>query len=656
MNAPIFNHVVVVLLLSSVLLVLFHRLRVPTVLGFIVAGMVAGPSGLALVGAGHEVEVLAEMGVVLLLFTIGLEIPVGALGRMKRVGAAGALQVLATVGVGAGILAAAGEGAGRAVFLGLLLALSSTAIVLRSLQERAELEAPHGTAALGILVVQDLLVAPMILAVPLLAGASLRTGEHLVPELLGTGVLLALAVLARWVVPWALHQIVRTRDGELFVISVVAMCLAVAWLTYKAHLSLALGAFMAGLIISSSEYGHQALANVLPLRHVFTSFFFISIGMLVNLRIAAEHWAVVIPAAIGVMLLKAALTAGVLLLLRFPPRTAIQSGIVLAQVGEFAFVLLKSGSDRGLVGGTTYQVALAVILLTMGVTPLLVAAAPRWGRALGRRGREGGPKESRLGGRKTALTDHLVIVGYGLVGRNVARAATAAGIPHLGLEMNSETVKSARSRGEPVFYGDAVHESVLRSAGVGSARVLAVAIADPVAIRTVVAAARRMNPALHLIVRTRFVRDLEELVALGADQVIPEEFETSVEIFTRVLGAYLVAKGDIDAVAADIRAEGYQMLRSGSPARLTAGGIERALPGLEITVFRAEPGSAAVARTLADLEFRRRHRVTVLALHHGAEVRANPGGEERIEPGDALVLLGTSDDLIGIAPLFETGQ
>jgi CPA2 family monovalent cation:H+ antiporter-2 len=653
-NAPIFTHVVVVLLLSSVLLVVFHRLRVPTVLGFIVAGMVAGPSGLGLVRAGHEVDVLAEIGVVLLLFTVGLEISVDTLGKMKRVGGAGLLQVTVTVGAGAAVLAVAGEAAPRAVYLGLLLALSSTAIVLRSLQERAELDAPHGTAALGILVVQDLLVAPMILAVPLLAGASLRPGGHLAAELLGTAVLLALAVMARWVVPWALHQIVRTRDGELFVISVVAMCLAVAWLTYKAHLSLALGAFLAGLIISSSEYGHQALANVLPLRHVFTSFFFISVGMLVNLRIAAEHWVVVIPAALAVMLLKALLIVGVLLALRFPPRVAVQTGIVLAQVGEFAFVLLKSGSDRGLVGGAAYQVALAVILLTMGITPLLVSAAPRLGRVLVRRGWGRAPAETPPGTR--ALADHLVIVGYGLVGRNVARAATAAGIPHIALEMNPETVKAARSRGEPVFYGDAVHESVLRSVRVESARVLAVAVSDPVAIRTVVTAARRLNPALHLIVRTRFVRDLEELVDLGADQVIPEEFETSVEIFTRVLGAYLVPRTDIDAVAAEIRAEGYQMLRSASGDRLTAGGIERALPGLEIAVFRAEAGSAAASRTLGELELRRRHGVTVLALHRGTEVRANPGGGERVEPRDALVLLGTSDALVETAPLFEAGQ
>ncbi len=654
--------IVVVLALSTVVLVLCHRLRIPTVLGFILTGIMAGPSGLRLVGYSHEVEVLAEVGVVLLLFTIGLEISFDALSRMKRLALGGGLlQVSATVLAAWGGFLLLGRTSGVALLWGLVLALSSTAVVLRTLDERGELGAPHGRAALGILIMQDLLVAPMLLLVPFLAGglagATLSVGEGLIRP----AGLLALVVASRWVVPWALHHIARTRDRELFVIAVTASCLLIAWLTYKAHLSLALGAFLAGLIISSSPFGHQALGAVLPLRHVFTSIFFISVGMLLDVPFALSRWTLVLPITAAVILFKAAVVMGILLLLRFPARMAIQSGLVLAQVGEFSFLILRSAEDHAIIGEPTYQLMLAVVLLGMVLTPFLIALSPRAARLLTRRGgmrvrdargrvvpHAGHPEEWRIEG-------HLVIVGYGLVGRNLARAARSAGIPYYILEMNMETVAEVGKTGEPIFYGDAIHEAVLKAVGAERARVLVLAIADPVAIRTITAAARRLNPALHLIVRTRYVSEIETLRELGADEVIPEEFETSIEIFTRVLADYLVPQADIEAVATEIRAEEYRMLRAPSAGRHRVEALERTLPGARIATLRVEEGCPLAGRTLAETDLRARHHVSVLALERAGEIRANPSATEVLAPGDLLVVLGTPESVTEATALFKRG-
>jgi CPA2 family monovalent cation:H+ antiporter-2 len=554
--------------------------------------------------------------------------------------------------VGTGLAAAFGASSGSALFLGCVLALSSTAVVLRGFQERGEVDAPHARAALGILVVQDILFAPMILAVPLLAGA--RVPDVSIGQtLLYLGLLLPLAA-AVWVVPRVLDLVVRTRDRDLFVISVVVIGLGIAWAASRAHLSLALGAFLAGLIISRSEYALQALTSVIPFRTVFSSFFFVSVGLLLDVRFALSHWMQILPLTLGIMVLKAVLVAAVFLVLRLPARLAAQTGLVLAQVGEFSFLLLGVGLAKELVTDRTYQMVLGAALLSMAATPFLLPLAERFGRRMagtalpGRRGRA-----SQSPAEPAEIRDHVLIVGYGLVGSNLAHACRTAQVPYLVAEMNPELVKRGRARSEPIAFGDAVHEAVLRELGVTRARVLVSAIADAAAARSITATAHRLNPALHIIVRTRYVREIAALRALGADEVIPEEFETSIEIFTRVLSHYLIPKPDIDGVAAEIRAEDYGVLRSspGTPARPRE--LSGVLPGQEVVVFRVEEGAAAAGRTLAELDLRRRHRVTLLALRRADEVRANPSGGERLEPGDALVLLGSTEALSDSAALFS---
>jgi CPA2 family monovalent cation:H+ antiporter-2 len=327
------------------------------------------------------------------------------------------------------------------------------------------------------------------------------------------------------------------------------MCFGIAWLTYLAGLSLALGAFLAGLIISESEYGHHALGNIVPFRDVFTSLFFVSIGMLLDLGFLIKHPDQVALITVAVIIAKTLIATIAVLFLGFPLRTAIIVGLTLCQVGEFSFILAKVGVDYGLLVGDTFQLFLAVAVITMGVTPFIMALAPRVANAalrlpLPAKLKTGfSSKSESVSEHKThELEDHLIIVGYGLSGKNVATAAKTAKIPYVIIEMNPETVRNEKKAGEPIIYGDATHEAVLEHVGIEGARVMVVAISDPTATRGITSVAVRLNPKIHIIARTRFFRETTALRELGANEVIAEEYETSVEIFARVLAKYLVPK------------------------------------------------------------------------------------------------------------------
>jgi K+:H+ antiporter len=553
--APIFSDILVILALSTIVLVVSHRLRVPSVVALLFAGAVLGPHGAGLVRAAGDVEHLAELGVVLLLFTIGLEVSLDDLWRLRRVAlVGGGLQIGLTLLAVLGGALVAGRPAGQGLFVGCFMALSSTAVVLKVLKDRGEIETPYGRSVTGVLLFQDLAVVPMLLVLPALArGGGIQVS--LTGRLLTSILLLGVVVACRWFVPWALRQVVRTRDREVFALSVVVIGLAVAWLTYAAGLSPALGAFLAGVIIAESEYSHDAMGIVLPFRHVFATIFFFSIGMLFDAAFAVHHLPAILLLSVLVVAGKAVIAALGLRLAGEPAGTALPVGVALAQVGEFSFLLLQSDGGLRLMDREMHQLFLAVAAITLALTPILVSLSAPMARGV----------LARLPGRlKTAgasLGDHIVIAGGGTGGRQVARAVRSCGIPYLIVEMNPENVRALRAEGEPIRYGDAVHEPVLRAVGVERARVLVVLIRDPAATRRIITLARRLNPALHLVVRTRYVAEIPSLLDLGASQVIAEEFESSIEIFTRVLHAYLVPEADIDAVAAEIRAAGYQMLR-----------------------------------------------------------------------------------------------
>jgi CPA2 family monovalent cation:H+ antiporter-2 len=661
MEIPLLKDILIIFALAIAVLLVCLRLRVPSIVGFLLTGLLAGPHMLGFVSDVHNVEALAEIGVILLLFTIGIEFSLEQFVEMKRsVLLGGGLQVAVTFLAVVAAVTLFGKSGTEGIFLGFLVSLSSTAIVLKVLQERNEIGSPHGRVALAILIFQDVAAVPMMLLIPFLAAGSGPAGKaFLVLAAKGIGILLLIAVGAKWVVPKVLYQVARARSRELFLLAVLVLCFAVAWFTQKLGLSLALGAFLAGLIISATDYGHHALGNVLPFRDLFTSLFFVSIGMLLDLGFLFREPVRVAAVAGGTIVVKSLFAAGTVVLLGFPLRTALLAGLALSQIGEFSFILAGMGVALALVGEKTYQLFLAVSVVTMGATPFIIALAARIAEfAL----RLPLPAKVRTGflfrsepeaiSPSQELRGHLIIVGYGLNGRNLVQAAKRAAIPYVIIEMNPETVRKEKRAGEPISYGDASQDAVLYHVGIGNARVMVVAISDPAATRRITAAARSLNPTLHIIARTRFFQEMEPLHELGADEVIPEEFETSVEIFTRVLNRYFLPRDEIDRFTAEARAGGYQMFRNPAHEAAPVCSLELQLPNVQVTAKRVGATSPLVGRSLAATELRPRYGISLLAIRREGEILANPGGEAIILANDILIILGSPASLAGAADLF----
>jgi CPA2 family monovalent cation:H+ antiporter-2 len=662
MHIPLLTDVVVLLGVSLAVLYLSHWIRLPSILAFLLTGVILGPHGLAWVQSVEQVEQLAEIGVILVLFAIGLEFSLADLLRMRRtVLLGGTLQVFGVLGMSFGVLWLLGTDPRKALFLGMIASLSSTAVVLRLLQQRAEVDAPHGRVSLGVLVYQDLMIVPMVLLIPVLAGAG--EGGGMAPALVAfalkaVGIVVMVLVLARYVVPLALARIVETRSRDMFLVAVVTICLVVAWAGSEVGLSLALGAFLAGLIVSESEYSLQALSDILPFRDLFASFFFISIGMLLDVGRILDAPAAAAGLVAGVLVLKALVAGGATLALGLSLRTAVVAGLALSQVGEFSFILAGNGLAAGLLDEGTYQSFLAAAVVSIGLTPFLMAGAPRLADALDRlplpaRLKAGTLPPSAPDQEHDGLRDHVVVVGFGVNGSSVARAARVAGIPFVAIEMNPSRVEKQRAQGVHIHYGDASQAAVLEHAGIHKARVLVVAISDAAATRRVVALARTLNPACHVIARTRYLREVEPLQAAGAHRVIPEELETAVEITARVLASYLVPKRDIDGFVAEIRAGGYEMLRTPTGASPSLADLQLTLSELEVSTLRVDEGCAVAGRPLGDTDLRRLFGITVVAIRRGDEMIPNPGADALIESGDDLIVLGLTDEVNAASELFK---
>ncbi len=658
MDIPLLNDVVIIFGLSVGVLFLCHRLRVPAVVGFLLTGIFVGPYGFGLVKAVHEVEILAEIGIVLLLFTIGIEFSFERLLKIRKpVLMGGSLQVLLTFSATLLIARRFGLAPGEAVFIGFLVALSSTAIVLKLIQERAEVDSPHGRTTLGILIFQDIIIVPMILVTPLLAGETGNLGESVLVLLAkGVGIILLVFASTKWIVPQILYQIAKTRNQEVFILSVVVICLGVAWLTFMAGLSLALGAFLAGLIISESEYSHQALGNIQPFRDVFTSFFFVSIGMLLDVGFLFGQPGTIILIALGVLVLKSIIACFVTVLLGFSLRTSILVGLALCQVGEFSFILSRAGVEHGLLTGNIYQIFLAFSILSMAATPFIIILAPRMANIIlkipmPKRLISGFFPVSQI--KVKSKKDHLIIIGFGVNGRNVARAARLSDIPYAIIEMNPETVRSEQAQGEPIYYGDSTQEVVLQHASIKDARIVVIAINDPSSTRRITKIIRRLNPKVHLIVRSRYLQEMKPLYELGANEVIPEEFETSVEIFTRVLAKYLIPRDEIEVLVAEIRSDSYDMFRTLSKEPSSFSDLHFQLPDVEIITLRIVERSPLVGKSLAEIELRKKYGVTVLAIRRNSQILSNLNVNMPFCTNDELFVLGPPNRVAEVVGLSK---
>ncbi len=667
MEYAILKDILIIFGLSIVVIFICHRLKIPSIIGYLITGVLAGPNGFSLISGIHEVEILAEIGVILLLFTIGIEFSLKNLIRIRNTLAiGGGIQVFLTIAIfflitrSNFIGAQEGNSIPESIFMGFLIALSSTAIVLKLLQERGEFVSPHGRVTLGILIFQDIVIVPMILVLPFLAGIS---GENVSPWWLilvkVLGVIFLVFIGAKYIVPKVLYQIAKTKSRELFLLTIIVIALSVAFLTYSAGLSLALGAFLAGLIISESDYSQQAFGNVLPFLDIFTSFFFVSIGMLLNVQILIDRPVIILIVTLGVIVVKSVVATLAGLALGYPLRTSVLVGLTLSQVGEFSFILSRKGQALGLISEANYQLFLAVSVLTMAATPFIIAAAPRLADLLLRL-----PLPQRLKSGLITIDEseenikdiknHTIIIGYGINGRNVARAAKYANIPYEVIELNPTTVKEEKALGEPIFFGDASQEVVLEHACIKDAMIIVITLPNPADIRQITQVARKLNPHIHIIIRSRYIGEMEDYFKLGADEVIPEEFETSVEIFTRVLAKYLVPREEIEKLVASVRSDGYNMFRSLSVADENYVNLSVKVPQVNIGSIHVCKNSPVIGKSIAEADFQAKFGAGLLAVSRGNKSVSNPPQTYRLKENDILFFLASNEKLLEMNAIFKS--
>ncbi|OYT74988.1 MAG: potassium transporter KefB [Armatimonadetes bacterium JP3_11] len=554
--------ILLVIGVSIVIVALFQRLRLPSVAGFILTGALIGPYGLGWAGEAEAIKLLAELGVALLLFSLGVEFSIDKLIQLRHyVLRAGIAQVGLTTlfsALGAGLL---GFNFAQSIALGMIISLSSTAVGVKILKQREELDSTHGRFAVGVLLFQDIM-APIFMAVlPFLTQLQERGAAAVATKLVftvigGVGVYLA----ARVIVPTLLRWITSTESREIPVLGSLFIALLMSYITQSLGLSSALGAFVAGVIISETPYSHQITANITPFRDSFLAVFFISVGMLVDLPYLKQTWVQTVLWTVGLMAFKCLLVLGVALVIRRPLRVGLLAGLVLANIGEFSFVLMEQSQANQLLPTDLLNGLIAGTSLSILLTPLLLAATYQ---LLARATKRAHWLAQMRGKHEThpQLRDHIIIVGFGLNGRNLASILRELDEPFVVVEMNGALVREAQKQGIPVVYGDAAHPEIMQAAGIERARAVVIAVSDPISARYTVRTIRELNPDVYVIVRTRYMSEIEPLYAAGATDVVPEEFETFIEIAGRVMRLLGVDNEQRLRLMNQCRARHYQMLQ-----------------------------------------------------------------------------------------------
>jgi CPA2 family monovalent cation:H+ antiporter-2 len=628
----------VLLLVSLPINLLFHKIKLPSVMGYLIAGILIGPYGLQLIEDIEAVKHLAEIGVILLLFVIGLEFSLTRfIKNLASVLGVGGFQLVLTAGTIGWIFHLYGFAQNHSIAFGLIIALSSTAIVLKMITDRAEIDTLHGKLCIGTLLFQDLCVVPIMLLMPLLAQTGdISSTDLLVAMLESITAVVVIFFLSKLIVPRMLTWIARNGNKEHLTLSVIFIMLITGWASQKMGLTLAMGALIAGMIISDSEYNHQIIIDILPLRDYFSSIFFISVGMLLQVEIFYESVLVCLQLTVAAVLIKMFMAFSSCLLVRAPLRISLIVGLRLAQIGEFSLILAAIGLEKELFSNDQYQLLLVVSILSMLIAPLLIQVSSKFSIWIFSRWKadEGVKKEVQ----EESLSEHVIIAGYGLGGRTLTKVLQEAEISFIILELSGEKVKRALTEGMTTHYGDCTQEETLLRAGVKQARMIVYAINDQVCSERAIRLTRKLNSNIKIMVRTRLASQVEELKAAGADVVIPEEFETSIEIFCRVLKEYRIPNNVIEQQVELIRMEGYSMFRGLS---LNTESLKKFSTYLTATLTESYivlDNSWVREKTLGEIDI---SGATVIAVVRKNKPHPNPGLDYLVLPGDMLILFGS---------------
>ena len=571
MDIYLLQNVAMILITAVIVLLIFNKLKLPTMIGLFITGIVIGH----VINDTSMISTLSELGVVFLLFIIGLEFSIEKFSAIKHYALfGGILQVSLTtvlvtlLGLGLGLVL------NSAIFLGFLVAFSSTAIVMKIMQQKHLNHSVQGRVTLGILIFQDIAVIVVILITPLLGGQSIEL--HTFPELLIKliGVAILIVIGAKWFIPLALKDAAKTKNRDLFMLLTLFICMGTTFATSLIGIGPELGAFLAGLLISNTEYSHQTLGYIQPFQDVFMSLFFISIGLMVNLHLFLYNIGIILALTAIILIIKFAATLLTGIVLKLPNKISISIAILLSQIGEFSFVLAREGMTYGLMTQRFFSIFLGVSILTMSVSPFLQKFTPQITKLLSKSSyfQEDGelktlPEELT---EAQPIKDHVILVGMGRVGKQMTKACNQFNVPILAVDMNPIVVEQQQNLGVPIIYGNASNENVLKQLRVTSARCIVISASTYEGTLNTIDAARRLNPDIHIIVRTKYLKNIEEVIEAGADEVIPKEFETSILMFTRIMDYYNKDMDEIADAVNDLRSDNYDAFRSVSSEDVSA--------------------------------------------------------------------------------------
>ncbi|HEY7057569.1 MAG TPA: cation:proton antiporter [Vicinamibacterales bacterium] len=636
---------------------LAQRFRQPLIVGYILAGVAVGPfTGGLTVASVHDVEQLSELGVVLLLFSLGLEVSFRELSPVRTVAlAGGALQIVLTIAFGFGIGRLLGWSSVPAVWFGALISMSSTMVALKTIQAQGRLGTLSSRVMLGMLVFQDLAVVPLTIILPELSNPA--AGLLRVEIAAGrAAVLLAVIVLVSTkLVPRIMAFVAQWNSRELFLLTTVGVAVGVAYATWAFGISLALGAFVAGLVVNESEYAHQALSDVIPLRDVFGMLFFVSVGMLLDPTFLWRHPVMFLTAVAAVVIGKAGILAGVVRLFGYRNVIPLATGLTLFQVGEFAFVLASVGRASGAINSDLYALALSTAIATMVVTPVLSGLTP----VIYERFRHARGQESlqTINVPEGGMADHVVIAGSGRVGRSIADALAPLHLPFVLVELDDRRVQQARAAGLPIVYGDAAQSVVLEAAGIDRARAMLVTVSALADARAIVTTVRRLRPELPIIARAEGGEGIQALYALGIQEVASPEYEAAIEMARQALAYFNMPAHEILQVASGIRRHRYGLVDGAVDSGLALmTQISDVARQLDFTWIGVPVDSPLIGRTLADLRLRNTVGVSVVGVIRTGVLQANPDGDMGFERGDLVAVLGTRDQIAGFEVAVRSGS
>lgn len=636
-----FHQLIIILGFSIPVIYIFNKIKLPSIIGFLITGIIIGPFGLKLIDDIGGIQLMADIGVAFLLFTIGIEIRLSRfLKNLSEILLTGGMQILCTFIVGLAIGLAMQLSIGQSVFIGFILVHSSSALILKILKDRDDENSPQGKISIGVILFQDVMVVPMMLLIPFLAGGSgpdaLMIIWKLVKSIL---IIVVILVAARYIIPFALERLVTMNMRDVLVISSVVITMGIAWITESLGLSLAIGAFLAGLALSDTDFTHQIISDISPFRDVFLSVFFVSFGMILNLDFLRENTGYIITISLMIILIKATIVFGLVQWMRYPLRVALLSGVLLSQIGEFSFVLASQGFENKIISNEIYQTFIGASVLTFMVTPLLVSLVYY---LLTRKNIFNPARQGLHPDERIPVSNHVIICGMGLNGRNLAKVLKDTAIHYVVIDLNFQKIKKAKSKGDKnTIWGDASSVEILRRASVEAARVMVIAISDRFLTKSCLQNAKAINPKLHVIVRTKYLADIEELLALGADDVIPEEFETSIQIFSRVLKMFHIPNSIVLAQGNIIRNKSYGVFRDVRYTQEAFDQIGQILAQGTIETYFIGPGNPIIGKSIRDVNLKAESGAMIINIIRKNQTITNPPSEFVFEAEDQLILFGS---------------